>query len=117
MIKRDEIQSIEAKSRNKAMKSFTILVVGQMISSIGSGLTDFGLVIYVLALTGSVTSTAIVGICAFLPSILLAPLGGVLADHYDRRFMMILGELLSQVKENLAFLRPSLHWVWWPEVS
>jgi len=77
------------------MKKFMIMVAGQLISSIGSGLTDFGLAIYVLTLTGSVTATAIVSICAFLPSILLAPVGGVLADHYDRRAMMILGELFS----------------------
>jgi MFS family permease len=83
-------------NKNKeGMKKFTTLVLGQFISSIGSGLTDFGLAIYVLALTGSVTATAIVSICAFLPSICFAPLGGVLADRYDRRFMMILGELLS----------------------
>lgn len=95
MNQRDEIQNTETKSRNKAMKKFAILVAGQLISSIGSGLTDFGLAIYVLALTGSVTATSIVMICAFLPSILLAPVGGVLADHYDRRVMMILGELFS----------------------
>ncbi len=77
------------------MRRFGILLVGQMISNIGSGLTEFGLAIYVLKLTGSVTATSIVSICAFLPSILLAPLGGVLADNYDRRLMMILGELLS----------------------
>jgi len=46
-------------------------------------------------LTGSVTATAVVSICAFLPAILLAPVGGVLADRYDRRLMMILGELFS----------------------
>lgn len=95
MNQRDEMKNAETKIRNKAMKKFTILVAGQMISSIGSGLTDFGLAIYVLVLTGSVTATAIVSICAFLPSILLAPVGGVLADHYDRRMMMILGELFS----------------------
>ncbi|WP_019228090.1 MFS transporter [Sedimentibacter sp. B4] len=77
------------------MKKFTVLVAGQFISSIGSGLTDFGLAIYVLRLTGSVTTTSILSICAFLPSIVLAPVGGVLADHYDRRLMMILGELFS----------------------
>jgi len=91
----DEIHNMETISRNKAKKKFMILVAGQLISSIGSGLTDFGLAIYVLALTGSVTATSLVSICAFLPSILLAPVGGVLADHYDRRVMMILGELFS----------------------
>lgn len=77
------------------MKKFKILVAGQLITSIGSGLTDFGLAIYVLTRTGSVTATSIFSICAFLPSVLLAPVGGVLADHYDRRVMMILGELFS----------------------
>lgn len=90
-----EIQNRSTKSRNKGMKKFKILVAGQLISSIGSGLTAFGLAIYVLALTGSVTATCIFSICAFLPSILLAPVGGVLADYYDRRVMMILGELFS----------------------
>ncbi|KNZ42256.1 MFS transporter [Acetobacterium bakii] len=88
-----EIQN--TKIQNKGIKKFMILAAGQLISSIGSGLTDFGLAIYVLALTGSVAATAIVSICAFLPSILLAPVGGVLADRYDRRLMMILGELFS----------------------
>lgn len=90
-----EIQNKQDKDQKKAMNKFKILVMGQLISSIGSGLTDFGLAIYVLAMTGSVTATAIVSICAFLPSIVLAPVGGVLADHYDRRVMMILGEMFS----------------------
>ncbi|MCL6459666.1 MAG: MFS transporter, partial [Gorillibacterium sp.] len=85
----------KAEKRDKSMKLFTLLLAGQLISSIGSGLTDFGLAIYVLALTGSVTAASVVSICAFLPSILLAPAGGVLADHYDRRMMMVFGELLS----------------------
>lgn len=77
------------------MRKFIVLVTGQLISSIGSGLTEFGLAIYVLALTGSITATAVVSICAFLPSIVLAPVGGVLADRYDRRVMMIVGEAMS----------------------
>ena len=81
--------------QNTAMKKFMVLVVGAFISSIGSGLTDFGLAIYILKLTGSVGATGIFAICAFLPAIMLAPVGGVLADRYDRRLMMILGELLS----------------------
>jgi len=91
----EALQNKETKTRKTAMNKFTILLAGQLISSIGSGLTDFGLAIYVLGLTGSVSATALVSICAFLPSILLAPVGGILADHYDRRVMMILGELFS----------------------
>lgn len=77
------------------MKKFLTLLLGQFISSIGSGLTDFGLAIYVLHLTGSVMAISIVSICAFLPTIVLTPIGGILADRYDRRAMMIIGELFQ----------------------
>lgn len=92
---REAIQNKSIKDGNKGMEKFKLLVIGQLISSIGSGLTGFGLSIYILALTGSVMSTGIFSICAFLPSILLAPVGGILADRYDRRVMMILGEFFS----------------------
>lgn len=91
----NKTHNTETNEKKNSMKKFTVLVAGQFISSIGSGLTDFGLAIYVLQLTGSVTATSILSICAFLPSIALAPVGGVLADHYDRRLMMILGEFFS----------------------
>ena len=42
MNQRNERQNTEAKSRNKGMKKFKILVSCQLISSIGSGLTAFG---------------------------------------------------------------------------
>ncbi|MBC3804301.1 MFS transporter [Acetobacterium fimetarium] len=95
MNQQKEIQKMQTKKTETGMKKFMILVAGAFISSIGSGLTDFGLAIYVLAMTGSVAATGVFSICAFLPAILLAPVGGVLADRYDRRLMMILGELLS----------------------
>lgn len=80
-----------------SMKKFLLLVLGQFISSFGSGLTEFGLSIYVLKETGSIMATGIVSICAFLPSILFAPVGGVFADHYDRRLLMVVGEVLSSI--------------------
>lgn len=95
IIKQNNMKLTDQNNRKQSMNKFITLVIGQFISSIGSGLTDFGLAIFVFAMTKSVTATAMVSICAFLPSILLAPLGGVLADHYDRRMMMILGELFS----------------------
>ncbi|QUH25228.1 MFS transporter [Serpentinicella alkaliphila] len=95
MYQSDGIQNSTIINQDKAMQKFKILIVGQIISSIGSGLTSFGLAIYIFTLTKSVMATGIFSICAFLPAILLSPVGGVLGDRYDRRVMMILGELLS----------------------
>ena len=77
------------------MKKFLVIWVGELLSTIGSGLTAFGLGVYVYQQTGMATATALVSLLALLPTVLLGPLAGVLADRYDRRRLMILGDGLS----------------------
>ncbi|MCR8967323.1 MFS transporter [Streptococcus zalophi] len=77
------------------MKHFMKIWIGQLISNIGSGMTAFALSVYVYQLTGSVASVSLVTLLAYFPTILLNPLGGVLADRYDRRLLMICGDLFS----------------------
>lgn len=77
------------------MKRFMVIWLGELISGIGSGMTAFALSIYVYQETGSVTLVSLISLAAFLPTILLSPLGGVLADRYDRRLLMIIGDLFS----------------------
>jgi MFS family permease len=72
-----------------------VLWAGDFIANICSGLTAFALGVHVFAQTGSATGVALVTLCAFLPTVLLNPVAGVLADRYDRRLMMILGDGLS----------------------
>ena len=79
----------------KSFQKFLILWSGDFIASVCSGLTAFALGVYVFEQTGSATSVALVTLCAFLPTVLLNPIAGVLADRYDRRLMMVLGDGLS----------------------
>lgn len=67
------------------------------MSSIGGGLTSFGLGVYVFGQTGSAASMALVTLLAFLPTLLLSVPAGVLADRYDRRLLMMLGDGCSAV--------------------
>lgn len=90
------------KQNNKSFSKFLVLWTGEWISSMGSGLTAFALGVYVYQMTGTAASVALVTLCAFLPSILLSPIGGVLADRFDRRLMMITGDLCSAF--GLVFL-------------
>lgn len=73
------------------MKKFRMIWIGELFSCIGSGMTAFALSVYVFQMTGSAAYVSLVTLLAYLPSILLSPIGGVLADRYDRRFLMILG--------------------------
>lgn len=77
------------------MKKFMMIWFGELFSSIGSGMTAFALSVYVYELTGSVSYVSLVTLLAYMPTILLSPLGGVLADRYDRRLLMIIGDLFS----------------------
>lgn len=77
------------------MKKFSIIWAGELVSNIGSGMTAFALSVYVYRLTESVSFVSLVTLLAYLPTILLSPVGGVLADRYDRRLLMILGDLCS----------------------
>ena len=81
----------------KSFHKFMLLWSGELISAIGSGLTAFGLEIYVFQQTGKASATALVALLAFMPGIFMAVFAGVLADRYDRRLMMILGDSLSAV--------------------
>jgi MFS family permease len=81
----------------QGFRSFMLIWAAQLVARVGNGLTPFGLSVYVYQQTGLSTSVAVVTMAGFLPAMLLAPLGGVLADRVDRRLLMILGGAFSAV--------------------
>lgn len=89
---------------SSGFRKFLLLWAGELISSIGGGLTSFGLAVYVFNETGSAASMAIVSLLAFLPTLILSAPAGVLADRYDRRLLMMLGDGLSGLGILYIFL-------------
>ena len=90
------------RNNDKSFLKFIIVWIGQLVSSIGGGLTAFTLGVYAYEKTQTATSFALVTLFSFLPSILLRPIGGVLADRFDRRVMMIIGDIGSAT--GVAFI-------------
>lgn len=80
------------QNQKSNFSKFLLLWTGELISAIGGGLTSFGLGVYVFKQTGSAGSMALVTLLAFLPTLLLSVPAGVLADCYDRRLLMMLGD-------------------------
>ncbi len=81
------------KKNNKSnFSKFILLWAGELISGVGGGLTSFGLGVYVFQKTGSAASMALVTLLAFLPTLLFSVPAGVLADRYDRRLLMMIGD-------------------------
>ena len=76
-------------------RNFTFLILGQISSLIGNYTLRFALSMYVLEKTGSASVFAGMLALAMLPTILLSPFGGILADRANRRNIMVALDTLS----------------------
>jgi MFS family permease len=68
---------------------FILLVTGQGISLFGNMMLRFAMSMWVLDETGSATIFATILAVSIVPTILLSPFGGVLADRMNRRTIMV----------------------------
>jgi MFS family permease len=86
---------VNGVKKEDKFKKFLIIWLGELISNIGSGMTAFGIGVYVWQLTHSAVDVSMVETAALLPMIILCPAAGVLADRFDRRLLMILGDTVA----------------------
>lgn len=70
-------------------RNFTLLLLGQAFSLLGNGTLRLALSMYVLEETGSAAVFGTLLAASMVPTILLTPFGGVLADRVDRRKIMV----------------------------
>lgn len=73
------------------------LATAFMVNSLGSWAYVTVLIVYVYERTGSPTWIALVSASRWLPAVLLASYGGVLADRYERTRLLIYSSLLSYI--------------------
>lgn len=70
-------------------RNFILMIIGQIISLFGNAILRFSLSLYVLQVTGSASIFATILAGSILPTILLSPFGGILADRVSRRSIML----------------------------
>ena len=87
--------------RFSGMQAFRILLFGQAISLLGTGMTRFAVMIWAFDQQGTATALALLGFFACLTYVLVSPFAGVLVDRWDRRKVMILADLGSGVMTAL----------------
>jgi MFS family permease len=70
-------------------RDFTLLWLSQLISSIGSSLTDLAAGILIYRQTGSALSVGLMLMATALPALFFGLVAGVFVDRYDRKKIMI----------------------------
>ena len=85
-------------------RNFSFLILGQVSSLLGNLSLKFALSMYILEQTGSASLFAGLLAASMVPTILLSPFGGILADRADRRAVMVGLDSLSGLAVLLAAL-------------
>ncbi len=82
-------------SRPTGMRAFMLIWFGQVISLLGTGMTQFALTLWAYQVTGSATALALVSFFTFGPTVLFTPIAGALVDRWNRKLVMMLSDLGS----------------------
>ncbi len=86
------------------MRAFTLVWVGQLVSLLGTGMTNFALTIWAWEATGVATALAMVGFFAFAPTVLASPFAGAMVDRYNRKLIMMLSDLAAGLSTAVVLL-------------
>jgi len=78
-------------------RDFMLLQAGQLGSTLGSASASVAYPLLVLTTTRSPLLAGVVGFARVLPGVLLGPLGGLAADRYDRKRLMVLADVARAV--------------------
>ena len=74
--------------------AFRFLLAGLAVSQIGDWLYNLALVALVYQRTGSLMWAGVATGARVVPMVVLGPVGGVIADRFDRRRVMVVSDLL-----------------------
>jgi len=75
-------------------RDFRLLWSAQLVSTVGTALTDLAAGILVFRLTGSALSVGLMFMATSIPTLFIGLIAGVFVDRYDRRKIMVIADLL-----------------------
>jgi len=86
------------------MRKFVIIWIGQLISTIGSGLTGFALSIWIYQKTGQAAPFVYTALASSIPVVIFSLFAGALVDRLNRRWVMILTDVGAALSTLVLFL-------------
>lgn len=78
--------------KNGGISIFILVWLGQLVSLLGSSISNFAINIWVYQQSGSVTQLSLLILITTLPLVIISPFAGVLVDRWNRRWIMIVSD-------------------------
>lgn len=77
---------------SQGMRTFSVIWLGQLVSTLGSGLTGFALGVWIYQQTHSTILFSLNLLAFAVPNLLVSPIAGALVDRWDRRWVMVMSD-------------------------
>ncbi len=77
------------------LRDFLILWSSQFVSTLGTAMTNFALIVWVYGQKGTASSITLLSICSLLPSILFSFVAGTIADRWDKKRTMLVTDAFA----------------------
>lgn len=82
--------------KSKDMLGQYLLLWGtQALSTLGSGMTSYALVLYLYLQSGSALKTALLSVCSYAPYVAVSMFAGALSDRWNKKRTMLLCDLFA----------------------
>jgi len=91
------------------VRNFRLFFIGQLISQIGTFLTQVALTLLVLHLTDSGIAVGLLVACQFGPMLVLGPYAGVVADRSDKRVLLLITQTLQMCQSFALAVLAFMH--------
>ncbi len=79
----------------KELKSFLLLWSSQAVSSLGTAITEYALIVWVYRQEGTALSITLLTLCSFAPTILFRFVAGAIADRWDKKRIMLAADMFA----------------------
>lgn len=88
-------QAAEHKAIKSSLTSYYVLITGFIFATLGGGIAGFGISLWILDQTKSITLFTLVAAVNTLPMLILSPIAGAYVDRWNRRKLLIIAEIGS----------------------
>lgn len=92
------------KKEYKELKSYLLLWGTQSLSTLGSGMTSYALVLWLYLQSGSALKTALLSICSYAPYVITSIFAGALSDRWNKKRTMLVCDFLAALSTALVFV-------------
>lgn len=104
------LPDFSATRRVFSNRNFAIFTAGNFVSLVGTWIQRLAQGLLVWQLTGSATWLGAIAVAEFLPTIIVTPITGALADRFDRRRLAVIGQALACLQAIALCTVTALGW-------